>query len=262
VLFLAVAGLLLAASAAFAQKAARHPVLQKFEAEGNKVEFLGNAYGLDGWVVINAKGGVQYVYTTPEGALLIGMLFAPDGALETGKQVKAYKQRAEGAQAAAPGAENSASKSEKLYMEAEKSGWVALGDSHAPYLYVFFNVSCNHCQNFMKDIDASIRAGKMQVRLVPYGAVEENRDGAAALLSVEHPDEAWRAYAAGDHAALGKDKIKDGAYLKVDANTALVNRWKLPGPPFTLYRRPADGVITAITGRPENTLLLPAEFLK
>ncbi|MBI3441531.1 MAG: hypothetical protein HY052_06995 [Proteobacteria bacterium] len=270
---LLVVGLIfVAASESFAQKAAEqktdekkapYPVLQKFEAGGGKVDFLGHAYGLDGWIVTNDKGGVRYVYTTPEGAMLMGMLFSPDGTLETTKQIKVYKQRtgAAVAQAAPSGVDKSPSKSEKLYAETEKANWVSFGSSSAPYLYVFINVGCDHCQAFLKDLDDSVKTGKLQVRVIPYGAVETNRDAAAALLSVEHPEESWRAYIASDQTALGKDKIKDGAYAKSDANTALVKQWKLPGPPFTLYRRSADQMVTAIAGRPENTMLVLADFL-
>lgn len=261
-LLLLTAGLLFSPHLSFAQKTERHPILQKFETEGAKVEFLGNAYGMDGWVVIHPKGGVQYVYVTPEGGLLIGMLFAPDGALETMKQVRAYKERAEGVQTATPGADKSSLKSEKLYAEAEKSGWVAIGDKSAPYMYIFINVSCDSCQKFLKELDNAVKAGKLQLRLVPYGAVEINRDGAAALLSAEDPYESWQAYVSGDRAALDKNKIKGDAYAKIDANTDMVRNWKLAGPPFTLYRRPADGIITAVIGQPDNIMLLQAEFLK
>lgn len=259
---LLVAGLFFATSASFAQKTEQHPVLQKFEAEGGKVDFLGHAYGMEGWIVFNPKGGVHYVYTTPDGALLKGMLFAPDGTLETAKQIKAYKERTEGVLASVPGADKSSLKSEKFYAETEQSGWVGLGSTTAPYIYVFINVNCDHCLAFLKEIDSAVTGGKIQVRLVPYGAVEANRDGGAALLSAEHPDIVWPAYLAGDKTVLAKDKIKPEAYLKVDANTKLVKDWKLSGPPFTLYRRPADGVVTAIAGRPENTMLLLSEFLK
>ena len=261
-LFISLSVLLMTAQVCFAQVVERNPILRNLEAGGSKVEFIGNAYGLDGWIVVNPNGGVQYVYTTPEGALMTGMLFAPDGTPETIKQIKAYRQRATGSQAAMPGAENSSSKSEKLYAEVEKANWVSIGESDAPYLYVFVNVGCGLCHSFWKDLDAAVASGKLQVRLVPYGAMELNRDGAAALLSVERPDEAWRDYVAGDQWALGKDKIKDGAYSKVDANTVINKNWKLSGPPFTLYRRPASGVVTALVGRPENTMLLLAEFLK
>ncbi len=266
---LLLAGLLGAASVSFAQssepESMRPPVLKKFETDGGKVEFLGHVYGLDGWVITKEKDDkkqVETVYTTPDGALILGVLFSPDGILETQKQLEAYKQRISGSQAAADGAENSSSKSEKFYAQTEKSSWVALGDSTAPYLYIFINVNCGHCQAFWKDLENFVKQGKLQVRLVPFGQMQENRDAGAALLSVENPEEAWRAYVGGDTTALSKDKIKADAYSKLDANTTLARDGKLPMPPFTLYRRPGDGILTAIAGRSGNIMLLMAEFLK
>lgn len=254
--FALVAVVLLTSAASFAQPQAKpNALLQKMEADGARIDFLGQAYGLDGWMVTDPKAGTQYMYTTAEGALVAGMLFAPDGRLETMRQLRAYKEKADAA------AEKLPSKAEKFYAAVEKAHWVALGENTAPYLYVFVNVGCAHCLDFWKDIESGVRGGSLQVRLVPYGAQEVNRDGAAALLSAERPDEAWQAYARGDVTALGKDKIKDGFYAKVDENTALARDWKLPAPPFTLYRRPADGIVTAIAGRPENKMLLPAEML-
>lgn len=256
--FLLMAGLLLTASAGFAE----HPALQQFRDKGGRVEFLGNAYNLDGWLVTNPKGGKQYVYTNSDGALLIGMLFAPDGTLETARQAEAFRQKTNPDAAAVQPEPATPTKSERLFAETEKSAWVAFGDKAAPYLYVFVNVSCDHCRDFWKDLEDSVKAGVFQARLVPYGVTDENREGAAALLSVEHPEEAWRAYIAGDKSALAKEKATKEAYLKVDENTAIVKNWHLPTPPFSLYRRPADGAVTAIAGRPENKLLLPAEFLR
>ena len=242
----------------------RSPALKQFEADGGTVDFIGTLHGLDGWVAKNDKGEVKAtVYTTQDGAMVAGILFSPDGATnETGKQLEAYHQRITGSQAAAPGAEASSSKSEKLYAVLEKANWIALGSSKAPYIYVFMNVNCDHCQSFWKDLENAVYDNKIQVRLVPYGKAEDNRDGGAALLSVDDYQKAWTSYVAGDKSALAKDKIKEGSYQKIDANTAIVDTWKLSGPPFTLYRRPADGALTAIVGRPDNVMLLLAEFIK
>jgi protein-disulfide isomerase len=263
---LAVAAFLLAATGlACAQETLRSPALKQFEAAGGSVDFIGSAHGLDGWVVKDDKGVVKTtVYTTQDGAMVAaGMLFSADGATnETTQQLQAYHQRISGAQTAAPGADASSSKSEKLYAQAEKAGWVALGNSSAPYIYMFMNVSCDHCQDFWKELYGAVEGGKLQVRLVPYGKTDINRDGGAALLSSDNPLKSWTDYVSGDKTALGKDKAKDDGYHKIDANTALVADWKLPGPPFTLYRRPADGVLTAVVGRPENAMLLLAEFIK
>jgi thiol:disulfide interchange protein DsbG len=265
ILFLLVmAGLLGAAPAAFAQAQSNNPVFTELKKAGGSVEFIGNAYGMDGWIVKDPKGDVKTtLYTTPEGAVIAGMLFAPDGTSETQKQMEAYKKRIDGAsQEPAPGAEKSSARSEKFYAEAEKAGWVALGDNQAPYLYVFMNVNCDHCQAFWKDLESFVDGGKMQVRLIPFGKEPANRDGGAALLSVDNPEAAWKAYAGGDKTALSKDKIKGDAYAKIDANTAMANTWKLAEVPFTLYRRPGDGTLSVILGRPDNPLLLLAEFIK
>lgn len=242
----------------------RSPALKQFEADGGTVDFIGTAHGLDGWVAKNSKGEVKAtVYTTQDGAMVAGMLFSPDGSVnETEKQLEAYHQRITGSQAAAPGAEQSSSKSEKLYALAEKAGWVALGNTSAPYIYVFMNVNCDHCQSFWKDLQGAVNEGKLQVRLIPYGKSTENRDGGAALLSADDPQKSWTSYVAGDKSALGKSKATEEGYQKIDNNTSLVNTWKLPGPPFTFYRRPADGTLTAIVGRPDNVMLLLAEFVK
>jgi hypothetical protein len=260
---------LLATTASFAEDASapetlRSPALKQFENAGGTVDFIGTAHGLDGWVVKDAKGDVKTtVYTTQDGAMVSGMMFSADGDTnETAKQLEFYHRKITGSQEAAPGAEKSSSKSEKLYALVEKAGWVAMGSSSAPYIYVFMNVDCDHCRDFWKDLQGAVNDGKLQVRLVPYGKVPENRDGGAALLSVEDPQKAWAAYVSGDKGVLDKSKAKDDGYQKIDANTAMVNDWKLSGPPFTLYRRPADGVLTAIVGRPDNVMLLLAEFIK
>jgi protein-disulfide isomerase len=229
-LWLLAAGLfLLSVTAASAQvspgsapESLRSPALKQFEDDGGTVEFIGTAHGLDGWVARNSKGEVKTtVYTTPDGAMVAGMLFASDGTNETAKQLEAYHGRITGSQAAAPGAENSSSKAEKLYAEVEKAGWVSFGNSQAPYLYIFMNVNCDHCQDFWKDLESTVQDNKLQVRLVPYGTSEENRDGGAALLSVANPQEVWSAYISGDKTALGKDKAKDEGYQKLDADRSL-----------------------------------------
>jgi hypothetical protein len=256
--------MLLLAAPALADDVAVPPALQKFRDNGGTVDFMGHAFGTDGWRIVPKDGGeARYAYTTPEGGLLLGILLRPDGVSETNEQLKALKAKKEGAQEALPGADKAAgSESEKVYAEIEKSGWARLGDEKAPYLYLFINTRCDHCQELWKDLEAPVRAGKLQVRLIPFGKIAENRDSGAALLSADDPLAAWTAFINGDQDALGKDKIKDGTLARVDANTALFADWKMQGPPFTVYRRPADGQVTVIVGRPENTMLVLADLMK
>ena len=252
------------AGLAFAQTPApaqRHPQLDVFVAGGGSVDYLGNDQGLDGWVLIPPDGSLKTVYTTPQGGMVMGLLVDRDGKNKTAEQLAAYKTFLEGGQAALPGAEKSqASRSESVYAEVEKADWVAVGDAAAPYLYMFINVNCEHCQKFFKDLYPAVQSGQIQIRLLPFGKAEANRDGGAALLSSKDAGAAWRDYIAGDKTVLGKHNILPGTPEKVDANTALFGKHKMQGPPFTLYRRPADGQVTALIGRPANAMLVIADL--
>ncbi len=259
---LALAAGLFFSAPSFAQDAPRPAILSQFQKAGGTVTYIGSAHGLDGWIVKNPKGQVQTVYTTADGALVAGMLFGPDGMSITEKQLAAYHDKLTGAQAPLPGAQKAPGGAEKLYAETAKAGWVALGQSSAPYMYVFMNVACDHCQAYWKALAGAVKDGELQVRLVPYGKEAVNRDGGAALLSVADPAAAWASYLGGDGAALAKDKATPAAYAKIDANTALADKWKLPGPPFSLFRRPSDGKLMAFAGTPSNMMLLLADFLK
>jgi hypothetical protein len=249
-----------------AAEAPRHPELLKFQRDGGKVEYIGHAYGLDGWLL--SKGDdvpPRTVYTTPEGGLVIGQLLTPDGVIETAKQLLALRDRLQGSQASLPGADeanSAAAPSERFYAAVEKAQWAQVGKPDAPYLYVFMNVGCEHCQEYWKDLSPLVEAGKLQVRLVPYGAAAENRDGGAALLSVKDPGSAWSAYIKGDKQSLSKDRAIEGAAAGVDANGALLRKWQVAVmPPFTVYRRPGDGKINVIIGKPKNMMLLQADLV-
>lgn len=253
--------------AAMAQEAPKQPlhqVLQGYQEKGGVVEYMGHSNGLDGWVVINPKGGVQYAYTNNQGGLVIGMMFDETGNMVTQEQVKAYAARLDGSQAAAPGADKAGvgSKSEQFYAEMEKRHWVTVGEESAPYMYVMINTTCPHCHEYWEKLQDPIKNGELQVRLVPFGNVKQNRDTGAALLSVDNPAQAWSDFINGDKEALGADKIADGAYDKMDANTQLWADWKLPQAPFTVYRKPDGGDLMVIAGVPENMMRLRSDFLK
>lgn len=239
-----------------------HPALADFEAQGGLIDYIGKEGGVEGFVLVTPDQQIKTVYITPEGAMVMGILVDRDGANLTGKQLQAYRARLGGDQSAAPGADKtSMSKAERVYAEVEKADWVAVGREGAPYAYMFMNVGCDHCQAFFRDMKPAIDAGRIQLRLLPFGNVPANRDGGAALLSVDNPQAAWEAFMEGDTAALGADKIKDGALEMVAENTKLVATHKMQGPPFTLYRRPQDAQITAVVGRPKNPMLFMADLM-
>jgi thiol:disulfide interchange protein DsbG len=239
-----------------------HPALADFEKQGGLIDYLGKEGGVEGFVLVTKDQQIKTVYVTPEGSMVMGILVDRDGSNLTGKQLQAYRARLAGDQSATPGADkNSVSKAERVYGEVEKADWVGVGREGAPYAYMFMNVGCDHCQAFFRDMKPAIDAGRIQLRLLPFGNVPSNRDGGAALLSVDNPQAAWEAFMDGDTAALGADKIKEGALEMVANNTKLVATHKMQGPPFTLYRRPQDAQITAVVGRPKNPMLFMADLM-
>lgn len=242
----------------------RHLQLQKFESEGGKVEYLGNAYGLDGWLLVKEGMPPQAAYTTRQGGLVMGPLVDPEGIVITQNQLAAWRAKAEGrSQAALPGsAESQARNAETFYGQVEQANWIKAGSDDAPYIYMFMNVTCDHCQNYWKDLQDQVKAGKLQVRLVPFGVQDENKITGAALLSVADPAAAWTQYINGNKSALSKDKIVDGAVAKLDANRALLAKWNVASTPFTIYRRLNDGKVMVINGRPQNAMMIMADMIK
>lgn len=241
-----------------------NPAFKKFIDEGGRMEFLGNMYGVDGWLLIQKDDKISTIYVTPEGGLIRGGLFDPAGMPVTAQQITAYKARMNGAQGAVPGAEKGgASKAETVYAQVEKSNWVRAGSKDAPYMYMFMNVACDHCQDFWKKLQPSVKAGTLQLRLIPFGREVANREGGAALLSADRPADAWQQFIDGKREALAKDKIKGDALERVDANTRLVRTAEIPGPlPFTIYRKLTDGTVTAIVGEPDNIMVVQADLMK
>ncbi len=251
-----------AQSSAAADIVARTPALTDFQKEGGVVEYLGREGSLEGFALITKDQNLKTVYLTPEGTMVMGILVDDTGANLTAAQLRAYQQRLEGDQAALPGAEaTDVSKAERVYAAAEKAAWVSVGESDAPYVYMFLNVNCDHCKAMFRDLQGAVTSGQVQLRLLPYGTADANREGGAALLSVADPAAAWLAYIKGDQTALSADKIAPGSLEKIAANTALVSAQKIKGPPFTLYRRPSDGVVTGMVGRPKNPLALVSDLV-
>lgn len=265
-----------------------HPVLKKFQDEKQaKVEFLGNQSGLDGWLITgkNDAGAdiVQYAYSTPMGGIVLGIMFGPDGEVVTVKQLEAYRERMKaGGQGSVPlenltkGMEapkstavadpalnvDKAAKAEKFYALTEGANWVQIGKKDAPYMYVFINMTCEHCLTHWKLLKKYVDDGTLALRLVPFGAVDQNRKLGAALLASPQPDKLWRDFASGNVAALTVDGATDETLKKMDRNTALFGEFHLrSGPPFSIYRAPADGKIKAVMGRPENIMMLIADFM-
>jgi hypothetical protein len=240
------------------------PVFKSLLATGGRMEFLGTEQGVDGWIFLDEKRKRDVeLYVLPGGAIIQGILFGPDGRAVTPAQVAAFRARTNGAQGAIPGAERgTGTKAEQLYALLEHSNWLRMGATNAPYLYMVFNPTCPDCQDLWKKLAPSVKEGKLQVRLVPFGSDPVNVGPGGALMSVDNPMQAWQDFVAGNKEALGKDKIKPEGAKKFEENTKLCKVWVQVKMPFVLYRKLSDGALNAIVGEPDNVMLVEADLMK
>ena len=139
---------------------------------------------------------------------------------------------------------------------------VRVGVPDAPYIYVYINANCEHCQSLWRTFKGSVDKGMLQLRLIPAGEKEDNREAGAAMLSVENPGQAWQEYMDGKRGALDKNLIRGDAVERLTANTKLTKKWKLPQIPLTVYRKVTDGTVMVVPGQPSNPMLIMPDLMK
>lgn len=255
------------AGAAHAQNKPTAPDVVKFEKAGGKVIYLGKSYDLDGWLLVKRNGEPHTIlYMSPAGAMMRGRLFGPGGQDITKTQLEIYKRRMEGTQGAVSIPDNAdpqaIPKGEQFYAAIEKANWVRAGVPDAPYIYMFINVNCEHCQSNWRTFKGSVEKGMLQIRIIPIGQEEANRDAGAAMLSVENPAQAWQDYMDGKKGSLDKNLIKGDALERLAANNKIAKQWKLPQIPLTVYRKVTDGQVMVVPGQPSNPMLIMPDLMK
>lgn len=253
---------------AYAQKKPNTPEIQKFESMGGKLLYLGKSYDMDSWMFLKRNGEPHMIlYVSPAGAMVRGRLFGPGGKDVTKTQLEIYKRRMDSEQGAVDIPENADKDaipiSEQFYAAVEKkANWVRVGPPDAPYVYVFINVDCEHCQSLFRTFKGSLDKGMLQMRIIPTGEQENNLYGGAAMLSVEDGGKAWAEYMDGKRGSLDRTLIKGDAMDRLKVNNKLAQQWKLPQIPFTIYRKVSDGTIMVLPGQPSNPMLIMPDLVK
>ncbi len=268
--FLTFTGVLCLASApqSFAQENTILPKLpapiQNLVNEGAQVRFLGKDHGVEGWIAIK-NGQEQYFYVLPnDGGFISGILFDAQGKTVTINQVNRLRKQSGGELLDMLAADRPQSKisdvtktdkyefktpSEQLYWDIENSNWIPMGQAGAPMLYSFIDPQCPHCHKMMEDLRAPIKAGQIQVRLIPIGLKEETRAQAAFLLATPAPEQVWWKHMDGDMDALpAKRELNQQG---VQRNLSIMQSWKLDATPFVIYRG-KDKKVKMIRGKPKD----------
>lgn len=248
------------------------PTLQTLLDQGAQIRYLGNSYGLDGWVTI--KGGQeQYFYSHPRhDGVVMGLMFDEGGKMETLRQVNELRQK-EGDVLdffAVPEEKNDPissvsqtmgeykSPAEQLYSDIESSNWVALGKSDAPFIYTFIDPQCPHCHKFIEILKQNyLQNGLLQVRMIPVGFRNDTLSQAAFLLAAPDPQERWYRHLEGDETALPITKSVN--QQGVQRNKAIMQSWKLDVTPLSVYKT-AAGEIKIVQGGVKDIAALLADL--
>lgn len=249
---------------AFAQTAiptAPEPI-QNLAADGAQIRFLGNEHGVDAWMTMK-NGQEQYFYVLPNGkAFLMGVLFDDKGKVVTVDQVRRLRSGGDPLVDALAEREKFTADvqtdtkfqtpAEQMFRTVSESNWIALGQSDAPVAYAFVDPRCPHCHSFVKDMQADIDAGKIQVRLIPVGVLgRDSVSQSAFLLAAPNPAQRWMDHMSDDPAkAL---PVKEGLSEQgVMRNMQIMQSWKMDATPIVVYRDKQDSV-KIIRGKPKDS---------
>ncbi len=140
-----------------------------------------------------------------------------------------------------------------LLAELEQAHWLAVGAADAPVVYMMVDPRCRFCHEFWEMLDQPhIRDGRLQIRLIPVGALgPESERLSARLLEVADPAAVWRDMVAGQTEAVA-GTAGEAARAAMRSNTFLFRKWRMDGTPFTVYRG-ADGAVKVLVGLPGST---------
>jgi protein-disulfide isomerase len=258
--------------------------LQTFKSQGADINYLGRKYGLDGWL-ISRGNNIQVVYTTLDGqGTLVGLLYGPDGTVETGNQLIVAKAHglnlqhttldfsnpssmssitssvdnagnianAQMAGTVAPSLTGGVSPSEKIWDRMASSTYLTFGPPTAPILYVFMDPKCHYCHDYFTSLESTyLPQGTVQLRVVPVAILgQDSEQLAEQILSAKDPAKAWSQSEDGDTSGLDTAVAPDTT-TKLQQNRTLMTDWKIKGTPGSVYRG-KDGKVKLVYGLPEN----------
>lgn len=260
---------IMAASTAFAQDQPQEVLpelpgpVKTLVDQGAQVRFLGRDLGVEGWVAIK-NGQEQYFYVLPNGqGFLSGVLFDKDGKVVTIDQVRRLRQHGDAQTLDTLAADTPAERadaekkpryefmtpSEQLFYDVENSNWIPVGKAGTPLFYAFIDPQCPHCHELMARLKKDIKAGKLQVRMIPVGRTEQSKAQAAFLMASPDPEDTWWRHLDGDETAL---PAKQGISTQgVERNLMIMQTWKLEATPLIVYRG-KDNTVKIIRGTPKD----------
>ncbi len=243
--------------------------LADMAAAGTAMKYLGRDLGYDGWLAIK-DGQEQYFYATPDGsAIFLGVLFNKNGRAITYDQMKRLQGKKDPifddlinapSQKTKPVANaltttstepratetRVASPAQEFLADVLKGHAFTMGAAQAPDIYMFVDPLCPHCKDMLRVLRPAVRGGKLRIHVLMVGALfPESGPLAVHVVGSTDPTAALDAIMAGNRPTLAKDAHTSTPDL--DANLAILKKWKFEGTPITVYRA-KDNTIKLLQG--------------
>ena len=242
------------------------PVIERLRASGLDVR-PGGIIGRDirFWLVATEDGRQAFAATTADGSLMLGKIYAPDGALtldtegRTPMFLDPAERRAHGLArltgAPPTPATDFAWRTPGRQATAEPPGtvWDRLGHATtieegrvgAPLVYIFVDPYCSYCHRQWEVLRKKVQAGALRVRWAPVAALERSQADlgvAGGLLADPRPETlaAWMR----EHRVRPSES--EAAKKALGANMALFEALKAPSVPALLYKDKAGKLVTRI----------------
>lgn len=241
--------------------------IQNLRRIGASLYYMGEALGLNGWLVIKDKQ-LQILYTTLDGrAVTVGALLSAEGANVSQQQILALASKypevanvlREGQGATVRVADDGkppvtpdAPRSEQVFSQLASTTRVTFGKKTAPLIYMVMDVHCYYCHQAWKKLEKYVDSGRIQISMIPINALgPQSEVDAANWLNKKDPLDAWKKYMAGDTKILqvgDQDPEKEKAIFE---NTELAKKWGVDKTPYLFYRG-VNGKVRLIVGAPQD----------
>lgn len=243
--------------------------IQNLRRIGARIYFMGEALGLNSWLVVKDKQ-LQILYTTPDQrAVVVGALLSAEGANISQQQILTLSSKypeiadvlRQGQGATVQVAEekktddareNDLPKSEQLFADLEKATRVTFGRTGAPLIYMIMDVHCGYCHEAWKKLEKYVDNGRIRLSMIPINALgPQSEVDAANWLNKKDPLDAWRKNVAGDETVLKIGEQDPDKEKKVFENTQMAAKWQVKKTPYLYYRGKNDKV-RLIVGVPQD----------
>ena len=244
-----------------AARAAEPDLVSALRDQGAQIMPLGARGGLAGYLVTPVGGAGYSLYVTNDGHGVAGLLYGPDGALLTGRQLAAVRgenRLAGAAPSSASGAPNPAANVEgavvrdsgastetvtpdtatgvsraALFEHSASAFGFTLGE-RGPLVVLFGDPLCPWSRSAVARIGREAMAGKLRLHVVPVallGAASAHR--AAGIAASFDPAQAWFARTDGPSGVQAREPIA--------GNNALFDAWGERSVPLIAYRTARGG---------------------